>query len=108
MPSKSQRSYLLERSSAFALALLVSFVLIFGVASILAYNSYFKATQNIIRSNETKANLLAKLILEHERAAVGILRAYRNRPLIVDSVKRKDFEGVVEHLADLAKNNPEM
>lgn len=108
MPSTGKRGYWLEKSSSFTLVLLVSFIVILGGASILAYNSYNKMAQNIIRSNKTRANLLAKLILEHERAAVGILRAYRNRPLVVDSVKRKNFERVVEHLADLAKNNPEM
>ena len=108
MPAKIQRAYLLGKSSAFALALLVCFVVVFGIASIIAYHSYIKSTQNTIRSNQTKADLLAKLVLEHQRAAIGVLRSYGNRPLLVDSVKRKDFEGVVEHLTDLVKNNPEM
>ena len=108
MPAKIQRAFLLGKSSAFAFALFVCFVVVFGVASIIAYHSYLKETQNTIRSNQTKANLLAKLVLEHQRAAIAVLRSYGNRPLLVDSVKRKDFEGAVEHLTDLVKNNPEM
>jgi hypothetical protein len=77
------------------------------VACIVAYDSYRKATRATIRSNETRAALLAKLILEHERAAIGVLRSYGSRPLLVDSVKKKDFEGAVRHLSDLLKNNPE-
>jgi signal transduction histidine kinase len=108
VPSKSQRVYLLEKPSAFALALLVSFVVILGAASIIAYNSHIKSIQDTIHLNTTRANLLTKLILEHQRAAIGILRSYANRPLVVDSVKTKNFEGILEHLRDLTKNNPEM
>ena len=78
------------------------------MACIVAYNSYTKATEATIRSNETRANLLAKLILEHQRAAIGVLRSYGSRPSLMDSVKRKDFEGALRHLTDLVKNNPEM
>ena len=51
---------------------------------------------------------MAKLILEHQRAAVGVLRSYASRPLLVDSVKRRDLEETLPHLTDLVKNNPEM
>ena len=108
MPSKGQESIPFERRPAFLLSLLLSFVIIFGVACIVAYQSYTKAIDATIRSNETRATLLAKLILEHQRAAIGVLRSYASRPELVDSVKRRDFEGTLRHLTDLAKNNPEM
>jgi signal transduction histidine kinase len=108
MLSKSRRVLLYEKPSVFPVALFMSFVVVFGVASIIAYNSYIKTAKNTIRSNEIKANLLAKLILEHQRAAIGVLQSYASRRLLVDSVKRKNFERAVEHLANLAKNNPEM
>ena len=108
MSSKSQRVYSLEKPSVFALALLVSFVFVFGVACLIAYNTYNNAINHTIRSNETRANLMAKIILEHQRAAIGVIRSYGNRPLLVDSVKRKDFEEVVSHLTSLVKNNPEI
>lgn len=84
------------------------FVLIFGTASIVTFNSYRRATNYAIHLNEIRANLLAKLILEHQRAAIGILRSYGSRTLLMDSVQRKDLKETVRHLTDLLKNNPEM
>ena len=108
MLPKSPKSYSLEKPSVFASTLLVSFIIIFGVAGLVAYNMYNTAINHTIRSNETRANLIAKIVLEHQRAAIGVIRSYANRPLLVDSVKRKDFEGAVSHLTSLVKNNPEV
>ena len=98
----------LEKRPVFALSLLFSFCIVFGIASIVGYNSYAKAIEAAVRSNEVRANLLAKLILEHQRVAIGVLRSYGGRPSLMHSVKRKDFEGTLRHLTDLVKNNPEM
>lgn len=108
MSSKSQRVYSLEKPPVFMLGLLVSFIFVFGVACLIAYNTYNNAINHTIRSNETRANLLAKIILEHQRATIGVIRSYGNRPLLVDSVRRKDVEKVVSHLQSLVKNNPEI
>jgi signal transduction histidine kinase len=107
MSSGGQRIYSLERRSLFLLSLLFSFCIIFGIACLIAYNSYRKATEATIRSNETRANLLAKLILEHQRAAIGVIRSYAGEASLVNSVERKDFEGALRQLTDLLKNNPE-
>jgi signal transduction histidine kinase len=108
MPLKSLRIYSLEKPSVFALYLLASFILIFGAACIVDYNAYIKATKDIIHSNETRTNLLAKVIMEHQRAAIGVIQSYVHLPLLVDSVKRKDFEGAINHLTSLVENNPEI
>ena len=108
MLSKGLKVYSLEKPSVLISSLLVSFVLIFGVACFVAYNVYNNAIHHTIRSNETRANLFAKIILEHQRAAVGVIRSYANRPLLVDSVKRKDFGKAVGHLANLVENNSEI
>jgi len=108
MSSKSQRVYSLEKTPVFTLGLSVSFIFVFGVACLIAYNTYNNAINHTIRSNETRANLLAKIILEHQRATIGVIRSYGNRPLLVDSVRRKDVEKVVSHLQSLVKNNPEI
>lgn len=108
MPSTGEKVYLLERRHAFGLSLFVSFVIIFGAACILAYQSYSKSILAAIRSNETRATLLSKLILEHQRAAIAVLQSYADRSLLVDSVKRRDFEGTLRHLMELTKHNPEM
>ena len=108
MLSKGPKVYSLEKPSVFISSLVVSFVLIFGVACLVAYNTYKTAINHTIRSNETRVNLFAKIILEHQRAAIGIIRSYGSRPLLVDSVKRRDFEEAVRHLTNLVKNNPEI
>lgn len=108
MSSKSPKLYSWEKPSAFVASLCISFVIIFGIACLVAYNSYKNAIKYTIRSNGARANLLAKIILEHQRAAIGVVRSYGNRPLLIESVKRKDFEEAVKHLANLVKNNPEI
>ena len=108
MSSRGQRIYSLEKRSVFVLSLLFSFCIIFGVACVVAYNSFTRAIDANIRSNDSRATLLAKLILEHQRAAIGVLRSYGSRRSLMNSVKRKDFEGILRHLTDLVKNNPEM
>ncbi len=108
MRPKNLKVYSLESPSVFISILLVSFVLVFGVAGSVAYNAYKNATHYTIHSNETRAHLLAKIILEHQRAAIGVVRSYANRPLVIDAVKKKDFEEVVSHLTNLVKNNPEI
>jgi len=108
MPFKNEMLYLLERRPAFLLGLLISFVVIFGPACILAYQAYSKAIDATILSNRTSATLLSNLILEHQRAAIGVLQAYAGRPLLVDAIKTRDFEGALGHLRDLRGTNPEM
>ena len=108
MSSKEQKLRPFEGRGAFAVSLALSFVIIFGVACVIVYQGYMKAIDAAIRTNETRATLLAKLILEHQRAAIGVLESYADRPLLVDSVKRRDFEGALNQLIDLVKRNPEM
>ena len=107
MSISGQKGYSLLRRGAFVLWLLLAFLIIFGVACLVAFNSYNKAIHAAVRSNETRATLLSKLILEHQRAAIGVLRSYAGRLSFVNSVKKKNVQGVVRHLADLVKNNSE-
>jgi PAS domain S-box-containing protein len=108
MSSMGKGFYPFESRPAFVMTLVLAFLVIFGLAGIIGYKSCTKAVDGTIRSNETHATLLAKLILEHQRAAIGVLQLYADQPFLVDSVKKRDFEGTVEHLANLVKNNPEM
>ena len=95
-------------SFRFALSLVAVFISIFAVASLVSYISYKNAVRNTIRSNETRAELMGKIVLEHHRAALGIVQSYASRPLLVDSVKKKDFEAALLHLTNLSKENPEI
>jgi signal transduction histidine kinase len=108
MPFKNLRIYPPEKSFRFLISLFVSFVFIFGVASLIAYHFYSNATRYAIRSNQAKANLVAKLMMEHQRAAIGVIRSYGSRPLLINSVKNKNLKEVIRHLASLVKDNPEI
>jgi len=108
MTFKREMLYLLERRPAFLLGLLISFVVIFGPACIIAYRTYTKAIDAAILSNRTRATFLAKLVLEHQRAAIGVLQAYAGSPLLVDAIKTRDVDGALRHLRDLRRTNPEM
>ncbi|HSB04682.1 MAG TPA: cache domain-containing protein [Thermodesulfobacteriota bacterium] len=108
MSSEGQRVHPLEKPSVFVLALLVSFIVVLGVACLIAYNTYNDAINHTIRSNGIRADLLAKIILEYQRATIGVIRSYGSRQLLVDSVKKKNFEEAISHLSSLVKNNPEI
>jgi hypothetical protein len=108
MLPKNLKDYTLVKPPIFISSLLVSFILIFGVTCLFAYHAYKDAVDHAVRSNETRANLLAKIILEHQRAALAVVRSYANRPLVIDSVKKKDIEEAVRHLSNLIENNPEI
>ena len=89
MLPKNLKDYTLEKRLIFTSSLLVPFVLIFGVAFLFAYHAYKDAVGHAVRSNETRANLLARIFSEHQRAALAVVRSYANRPLVIESVKKK-------------------
>ena len=101
-------AYSFTGSSRFLLSVVAVFVCIFAVACLVSYNLYKNAVRNTIRTNETRAELLGIIVLEHHKAALGIVRSYASRPLLVDAVRKKDFEGTLVHLTNLSKDNPEM
>ncbi len=78
------------------------------MAFLLGYYSYQEAASHAIRANETKANLFAKLLLEHQRATIAVLRATARQPVFVDSVKKKNFGMALKHLIALTNANPEV
>ncbi len=80
------------------------FLLIFGIAIFLSWRQFETARHNALTNDKTTANLLADLILEHNRATIGILQSYAHRPLFIDAVKNKDLAGVHRHLSTLKKN----
>ena len=83
---------------------IVLFIFIFGIAMLLSYRQFETTRHSALANDKTKANLLAELILEHNKAAIGILQSYANRPLFIAAVKNKDLPGVDRHLSDLKKN----
>jgi PAS domain S-box-containing protein len=82
----------------------VLFILIFGIAIFLGWRQLETTRHNALTADKTTANLLADLILEHNKATIGILQSYAHRPLFIAAVKNKDLAGVHRHLSDLKKN----
>ncbi len=81
----------------------VLFILIFGIAIFLGWRQFETAEYNSRSADKTTANLLADLILEHNKATIGILQSYANRPLFIAAVKDKYLAGVNRHLSALNK-----
>ena len=82
----------------------VLFILILGIAIFLGWRQFETTRHNTLTADETTANLLADLILEHNKATIGILQSYASRPLFIAAVKNKDLAGVHRHLSNLKKN----
>ncbi len=89
-------------SDAFMALLL--FALIFGVTVILGYRQFATARNNALVADKTAANLLAEILLERNRATIGVLQSYARRPLFVAAVQGRDLAGVQRHLMELKKN----
>ena len=80
------------------------FILIFGIAIFQGCRQFETTKNNALTTDKTTANLLADLILERNKATIGILQSYAHRPLFIDAVKNKDLAGAHRHLSDLKKN----
>jgi PAS domain S-box-containing protein len=96
---------LASKPHALALAILVLFLLFFGAGYYNWRHDFSQDLEAALDSDKTAANLLADLLSEHERATLGVLQSYANRPLFVEAVKRRDFDGTISHLAQLVRNH---
>jgi hypothetical protein len=99
-------AFINPRSFPFTIA--ISFLLVFGVASVIAYQHYRSTLNNTINENKSTANILSTLIYEHQKAAVGILESYASRPRFVDAVQKKDFIRTINRLKSLSEHHPEI
>ncbi len=61
-------------------------------------------TRTVLTGDKTTANLLAAFIEEHNKATLGILQSYANRPRFIDAVKNKEKNEAGRHLSDLQSN----
>ncbi|MDD5168883.1 MAG: PAS domain S-box protein, partial [Syntrophales bacterium] len=80
------------------------FIVIFGIAVFLGWRQFEASRHNSLTADKTTANLLADLMLSYNKATIGILQSYAQRPMFIDAVERKDLAGVYRHLSDLKKN----
>jgi len=83
---------------------IVLFILIFGIAIFLGYRQFETTRHNALTADKTTANLLAELILEHNKATIEILQSYAHRSTFIDAVKNKNLTSAYRYLSDLKKN----
>ncbi len=98
MEAKSPNIYSwFMKREAFILTLAIIFIFVFGIALTVGYSHYKSQIKNTIQRNKLTANLLAALILEHQKAAIGIIQSYASRPLLINAAKKKDFNEIIKH-----------
>ncbi|MCX5816028.1 MAG: diguanylate cyclase, partial [Proteobacteria bacterium] len=91
-------------------AVIIAFLLIitFFITFHITRNHYKYVVKDTIAENSSTANLLSSVIYEHQKAAIGILESYAQRPLFIDAVKKKDFHRALYHLQSLSKHHTEI
>jgi len=93
---------------SFPLTVAIIFLLVFGAASVIAYQQYRGKLRHTINENKSTANILSNLIYEHQKAAIGILESYASRPKFVEAMQKKDFDQAIPRLKSLSKHHPEI
>ena len=101
------RTWLLKPWAIVFLILLV-FLVISGTTSLVIYHQYAEEKSHAVASDMVVARLLADLVLEHEKAAIGLLQSYASRPALIEAVKKKDVAAIHPRLASLKKGNDEI
>jgi PAS domain S-box-containing protein len=99
---------LLEGKKFYAAVIAAMFVIAVLVTFGFMDSHYRHELKNTIRDNRSNAKLVSSLIYEHQRAAIGILESYAQRPLLKDAVKEQDFDEVIGHLKTLRRNHSEL
>jgi PAS domain S-box-containing protein len=83
----------------------VIIVLLFAATSLITFfvihHHYELALKAIIKDNRSKAHFISTLISEYQKTVISILESYAQRPLLINAVKRKDFNHIVLHLKSL-------
>ncbi len=108
MKKASGAYYSIINPNSFLFTLIIIFILVFGAASIIAYKHYKSALLYAIAENKSTANLLSTLMYEHQKATIGILESYAQRPLFIDAIQKKDFHHVLYHLKSLNEHYTEI
>ena len=88
--------------------ILTAFILILGIGLGVAYYVFKETVRETVHENQNAASFLSKLVLEHQKATLGIIQAYSLRPLLVEAAKRKDVQKALPHLRNLIEKNSEV
>jgi PAS domain S-box-containing protein/putative nucleotidyltransferase with HDIG domain len=95
----------LARPYSLIVTISVLFFIIFGAGYYIWQQHYDGDLKNLLSSDKTTANLLSDLLSEHQRATIGILQAYANRPAFIKGVKEKDSKKILPRLIQLKESN---
>src|SRR4030042_6964602 len=99
---------LFEGKKLYAVIIASLFVVTFFITFHIIRNHYQYVVKDTIAENKLKARFLSSLMYEHQKAAIGILESYAQRPFFIDAVKKKDFHRALYHLKSLSEHHTEM
>ncbi len=99
---------LFEGRKFYAAVIAAMFVIAVLVTLGFMHSHYRHEITNTVRDNRLSAKLVSSLIDEHQRATIGILESYAQRPLLKIAMKERDFDEVVGHLQTLRRDHPEL
>ncbi len=91
----------INNAPLYVIFLLFICALVFGAASLVAYVSYRDAVHYTNNLNSSTADLLARLVLQHEQRLFDLAETYASRPFLVNAVKKRDFKGLDEELMQI-------
>jgi PAS domain S-box-containing protein len=95
-------------ASSTLFGLLCAGLVIFGIAGFICFRQFESAKTGALNADNTAASLLATVLTEHERAKIGVLLSYAQRPLLIKAVKDRDAAAVHSHMEGMKRNNSEI
>jgi len=97
-----------ESKKLYAVIIAFIFVATSLITFSVIHRHYDVELKNRITENRLTANLLSRLIYEHQMAAIGILESHASHPSFVEAVQKKDFNQTLSHLKSLTKRHSEI
>ncbi|MBU3932998.1 MAG: PDC sensor domain-containing protein, partial [Proteobacteria bacterium] len=99
---------LFEGKKLYAVIIVFLLIITFSITFEITRNHYQYVLKNTIAENTLKGRFLSSLMYEYQKAAIGILQSYAQRPLFIDTVKKKDFHRAISHLKSLSEHHTEI
>ncbi|MBU1149654.1 MAG: PAS domain S-box protein [Proteobacteria bacterium] len=99
---------LFEGKKLYAVIIVFLLIITFSITFEITRNHYQYVLKNTFAENTLKGRFLSSLMYEYQKAAIGILQSYAQRPLFIDTVKKKDFHRAISHLKSLSEHHTEI
>jgi PAS domain S-box-containing protein len=89
--------------------IIVSLFLLLSVAAFfLSYEHYETTTEQSLKEDRAKANLVSLVLAEHLQRILKTLESYAHRPLLIDAAKTRSAQKARQHLINLTQRNPDI